>query len=216
MGFQSKVYTSVASGVAGDLATPDQAIYQALQYTAEADCTVGNFVFAGTNAGTQAKPGAVSGLPLGLVQRDIVYPNYTLTSAGSLTAPAGSTLTVAVLGDFWVKTKTNATVGQAVFASLTDGSISCAASGTTVSGSVETAWRVKTAGSANDMIVISNWSVAATNAASIGGTVAASQITGTLGVSQGGTGLSSLGTAGQIMKVNAGATALEWAADATE
>ena len=40
-------------------------------------------------------------------------------------------VTVAVLGDFWVKTKTNATVGQAVFASLTDGSISCAASGTT-------------------------------------------------------------------------------------
>jgi hypothetical protein len=39
--------------------------------------------------------------------------------------------------------------------------------------------------------------------------------TGTLTVARGGTGLTTLGTAGQILKVNAGATALEWAADAS-
>ena len=216
MAFQSQVYTSVAPGVPGDLATPDQAIYQAQQYTAEADCKVGNFCFAGTDAATQAKPGAVSGLPLGLVQRVINYVNYSVTSNGTLVVPAGNTLTVAVLGDFFVKTSTQATVGQAVFASLTDGSISTASSGSTVAGSVETAWRVVTAGAANSTIIISNWSIAATNAASIGGTVAASQITGTLGVAHGGTGLTTLGTAGQVLKTNAGATAMEWAADATE
>jgi hypothetical protein len=43
---------------------------------------------------------------------------------------------------------------------------------------------------------------------------AAADITsGTLPVARGGTGLSSLGTAGQVLKVNAGATALEYAAE---
>lgn len=37
-----------------------------------------------------------------------------------------------------------------------------------------------------------------------------SEVTGVLPVSNGGTGLSSLGSAGQVMKVNAGGTALEW------
>lgn len=157
MAFQSQVYTSVAPGVAGDPATPDQAIYQAVNYTAEAACTVGNFCFAGTDAGTQAKPGAASGKPLGLVQRNIVYPNYSIKSDGSLVAPEGSTLTVAVMGDFWVKSSTQATVGQSVYASLTDGSVSTNSAGQTVSGSVETTWKVKTPAAANGMCIISNW-----------------------------------------------------------
>lgn len=157
MGFQKQVYTSVASGVAGDPATPDQAIYQAVNYTAETAVTVGNFVFAGTDPGTQAKASSESDAPIGLVQRNISYVNSDITSAGTLVVPAGSTLTVAVFGDFYVKTKSAATVGQAVYASLTDGSISTAAAGSTVSGSIETAWRVKTAGAANDTIIISNW-----------------------------------------------------------
>lgn len=157
MAFQSQVYTSVAPGVAGDPATPDQAIYQAVNFTAEADCKVGNFVFAGTDAGTQAKPSAVSGQPIGLVQRNISYVNYNITSDGTLVAPEGSTLTVAVLGDFWVKTTTAATVGQSVYVSLTDGSVSTDAAGETVSGSVETTWKVKTPADANGMIIISNF-----------------------------------------------------------
>jgi len=204
MGFQKQVNKSVAPGVAGDLATPDQAIYQAVNFVAEADCTVGNFVFAGTDASYQAKPGAASGQPIGLVQRNLSYPNYTISSGGSLTVPAGYTLTIAVKGDFWVKTSSSASVGDAVFASLTDGSISTAAPGSTVAGSVETAWRVKTAGAANDMVIISNWGVAD-----------ASQISGVLGIANGGTGLDSVGTAGQVLKVNSDADGLEYGADNT-
>lgn len=155
MGFQSQVFTSVAPGVAGDPATPDQMIYQAVNFTAEEDCTVGNFVFAGTDPEWQAKPGGDA--PLGLVQRNISYPNYMITSEGTLTVPAGSTLTIAVRGDFWVKTATAATVGQAVFADTTTGAISTGDAGGTVSGAVETTWRVKTAGDAGGMIIISAW-----------------------------------------------------------
>jgi hypothetical protein len=66
-------------------------------------------------------------------------------------------VTVAVKGDYFVVTATAATVGQAVFA-MTDGTIKTDASGATVTGGIETSWRVKTAGSANDVILISNWS----------------------------------------------------------
>lgn len=38
---------------------------------------------------------------------------------------------------------------------------------------------------------------------------------GVLPVSGGGTGLSSIGTAGQVLKVNSGATALEWGTAST-
>jgi len=41
-------------------------------------------------------------------------------------------------------------------------------------------------------------------------TIGVSQLTGTLGVANGGTGLTSLGTAGQVIKVNSGATGLEF------
>ena len=37
-----------------------------------------------------------------------------------------------------------------------------------------------------------------------------SKITGTLATARGGTGLGSIGTAGQVLKVNAGASALEY------
>ena len=42
-------------------------------------------------------------------------------------------------------------------------------------------------------------------------TIGVSQLTGTLGVANGGTGLTSLGTASQVLRVNSGATALEFA-----
>lgn len=215
MGFQTKVYTTVAPGVAGDLATPDQAIYQALNFIAEEPCTVGNFVFASATAPeSQAVPGG-SGQPLGLVQRNLSYVNQNITSPGTLTVPAGSALMVAILGDFWVVSATDATVGQAVFANATTGAVSTAAPGATVEGSVETSWRVKKGGAAGEPIIISNWSVAATNAAASGGAVDASRITGVLGTANGGTGLDTLGTAGQVLKVNSDADGLEWGNDAT-
>ena len=43
----------------------------------------------------------------------------------------------------------------------------------------------------------------------------ASRITGVLGTANGGTGLDTLGTAGQVLKVNSDADGLEWGNDAT-
>ena len=97
-----------------------------------------------------------STLPLGLAERVLDVPNYTVTSEGTMVVPPTMPVTVAVKGDYYVKTLTAATVGQAVFAML-DGTVKTAASGSSVTDGIETSWRVKTAGSANDIILISNW-----------------------------------------------------------
>lgn len=93
---------------------------------------------------------------MGFVVRVQMYPNYILTSSGTLTVPSGCALSVAVRGDFYANSKTEATIGQKVFASTTDGSISTGAAGSSVSGSVETDFVVKRGGAAGDLIVIGN------------------------------------------------------------
>lgn len=91
---------------------------------------------------------------MGFVMRVQMYPNYILTSEGTLTVPSGSALSVAVRGDFYAMSKTAAEIGQKVFASTTDGSISTGAAGASVSGHVETDWTVKRGAPAGELIVI--------------------------------------------------------------
>lgn len=93
---------------------------------------------------------------MGFVVRVQMYPNYILNSPGTLTVPSGSALSVAVRGDFYAISKTEATIGQKVFASTTDGSISTGAASGSVAGSVETDFVVKRGGAAGELIVIGN------------------------------------------------------------
>ena len=154
MALQKKVELYRAIGVPGAMATPDQSIYTVLNYTAETDISVGSFAFAGTEE-TEAKATG-SATPLGLVVRNQVYPIYDVETSGTLVVPAGSTLTIAVRGDFYVKTTSAAQAGDKVWASTTDGTIKTSANASE-SGFVDTGWTVKLGGSANDTIIISAW-----------------------------------------------------------
>lgn len=93
---------------------------------------------------------------MGFVLRVQRYPNYVMTSSGTLVVPSGSALAVAVRGDFYAVSATTATVGQKVFASTTDGSIATDEEGATVDGYVETDFAVRRGGAAGDLIVIGN------------------------------------------------------------
>ena len=117
MPLQSQVNLSVAPGVAGDKATPDQSIYTPLNPLAAVALPVGRFVFPVVDSGvidnTQATNVAGTATAvLGFVERVINYVNYEIFSDGTLTVPAGSNLTVAVKGDYWAVSTTKATVGQ--------------------------------------------------------------------------------------------------------
>lgn len=163
MPLQSKVNLSVAPGVAGDKATPDQSIYTPLNPLAAVALPVGSFVFPVVKDdvidNTQATNVAGSATAvLGFVERVINYVNYEIFSDDPLTVPAGSNLTVAVKGDYWAVSTTNATVGQAVLASTADGSISTGIPDRT---HLDTGWVVKTPGKIGEPIIISNWGQAA-------------------------------------------------------
>ena len=163
MPLQSQVNLSVAPGVAGDKATPDQSIYTPLNPLAAVALPVGRFVFPVMDSdvidNTRATNVAGSATAvLGFVERVINYVNYEIFSDGTLTVPKGSNLTVAVKGDYWAVSTTKATVGQAVLAFTADGSIS---TGTPDSTHLDTGWVVKTPGKIGEPIIISNWGQAA-------------------------------------------------------
>lgn len=158
MAIQSTVGLYAPVAVPGQAATPNQSVYTPQTFLADDTngVHVGRFVWIDSD-GNASNTQVASTLPLGFAERVVDAPNYAVTSDGSDVVPPTHPVTVAVKGDYYVKTATAATVGQAVFA-MTDGTIKTDASGATVSGGIETAWRVKTAGSANDVIIISNWS----------------------------------------------------------
>lgn len=157
MALQTSVVTAAPVAVPGMAATPDQSVYTPLNYLADDTngVHVGRFVWFDAD-GNLSNTQVASTLPVGLVERVINYPIYDVTAAGSDLVPPTYPVTCAVKGDYYVKTATNATVGQAVFA-MSDGTIKTDAPGATVTNGIETSWRVKTAGSANDVILISNW-----------------------------------------------------------
>ena len=158
MALQTSVVTAAPVAVPGMAATPDQSVYTPLNYLADDTngVHVGRFVWIDSD-GNASNTQVASTLPLGFAERVVDAPNYAVTSDGSDVVPPTHPVTVAVKGDYYVQTLTAATVGQAVFA-MTDGTVKTDASGATVTGGIETSWRVKTAGSANDVIIISNWS----------------------------------------------------------
>lgn len=159
MPLQKQVEMTIAPGVPGDKATPDQSMYTAINPLAAVSVPAGGFVFPvvadGVIDNTQATNVAGGATEvLGFVERTISYVNYDLTSPGTLNVPEGAALTVAVRGDYWAVSTTAAAVGQKVLASTADGSIS---TGTADATHLDTGWVVKTPGAKGEPIIISNW-----------------------------------------------------------
>lgn len=154
MPLQTAVKTALAAAVAGDKATPNQSIYTPINPIAgEGGATVGTFGWIQAD-GTVIDTGSTA--PSGFVERVIAYPNYLVTDDGTLLIPEGFPVTLAVKGDYWVQTTQTAAVGGQVYVNQTTGAIEATnSSGTNVAA---TGWLFKTAGEANDMVIISNWS----------------------------------------------------------
>ena len=180
---QSQVNIDLAPAVPGQKATPDQSIYTPVNFVAGQNGTqVGTFCWVdGSN------PGAVNSTTSGIVERVISTYMYDMTESGTLTVPTGQGVTVAVRGDYWVKTTEAATVGGQVYVDKTNGNILAAVGS---NGIACPGWIFRTAGDADDMVIISNWGVAPSAAAATGA-VDLSNVTGTLPIANGGTGATS-------------------------
>lgn len=158
MAFQQKtVNTYPGIGIPGAYAAINPIVSTAKGYVASAACNIGGFVWADAD---KEKEGCVkptgTGRPLGFAVREITNP-LGIDVKASNTVPVGYPVSVEVKGDFFAVTTTAATVGQKVFAVLTDGTIKTGDAKATFEDAVETDFEVIQAGAANDVIIISNW-----------------------------------------------------------
>lgn len=159
-GFQKSVTIHPAYAVEGDFASenPHASLLNSPEggLRAGADgAVVGRFGWVDQSNQTVSNQGTEA--PDGFISRHYNALINVLTDEASMTIPAGRNIAMHTKGDFWVKTKTQATVGQKVFASTTTGEISTGAAGATVSGHVETAFYVASAGGADELIKITSW-----------------------------------------------------------
>ncbi|BET96526.1 structural cement protein Gp24 [Xenorhabdus taiwanensis] len=162
MALQKQVGLYYAPAVPGDRATQNPVIYTQGNPQAEGEITIGHFVFAGTDTFRQVKASTTGkDAPVGFMERILAYYNYNLISPGTMDIPDQTDVTVAVRGDFWcAPTNQNASIGQAVFASTTDGSIQTADAKATLDGHVKTSWIVKYYDADSSLAIISNWQTA--------------------------------------------------------
>lgn len=155
MAFQKTVNTYPGIGIPGAYAAINPIVSTAKGYVASAACNIGGFVWADAAKAGCVKPTG-TGRPLGFAVREITNPLGINVEASNV-VPVGYPVSVEVKGDFFAVTTTVATVGQKVFAVFADGTIKTGDAKTNVEGAVETDFEVIQAGSANDVIIISNW-----------------------------------------------------------
>lgn len=155
MAFQKTVNTYPGIGIPGAYAAINPIVSTAKGYVASAACNIGGFVWADASKAGCVKPTG-TGRPLGFAVREITNPLGIDVEASNV-VPVGYPVSVEVKGDFFAVTTTTATVGQKVFAVLADGTIKTGAAQATFDGAIETDFEVIQAGSAKDVIIISNW-----------------------------------------------------------
>lgn len=165
MPFQSSVNVYRGVGQAGQPASTSPIIAAAggpgaFQATANG-VKIASFVFreAADSVLVSNVAAAATDKPVGFVQ-NLGQATILTGSSNSMTILGGVEVSPKVGGDFWAYSATDATVGQKVFASVLDGSISTGATGATVADHVETDWYVSHGASAGDLIIISTWSKA--------------------------------------------------------
>ena len=158
--FQGQVNILPAIGVPGQHMSTNPLVCTQKGYCAADTVTIGGFVWAASKEKNDALVKSTGeGAPLGFAVREITNP-LGYNQPASNTVPKGFPVSVAVKGDFAVITGTTATVGQSVFADLTDGSIKTGTAAGNVEGAIETDYKVVNingGGDKADIIVISNW-----------------------------------------------------------
>lgn len=97
-----------------------------------------------------------TGKPVGLVEA-LTLQDYIndINSDATMLIYGGHGVNIACSGDYFVTVTATATVGQSVYANLTNGTAGTASAGKTWSGYVETEWKVSQGTDAAGVIIIS-------------------------------------------------------------
>ncbi|NWC11929.1 hypothetical protein HX776_24385 [Pseudomonas agarici] len=160
MGFQNTINQQPAPAVEGDFASANPYASVVAGDTAlisgAAGVTVGRFAWA-TAAGVVSNV-QTSGAPTGFVHRHQQAFITAWLGASSMLIPAGVNMALMAAGDFWGRSTTVATIGQKVFASITDGTIATGAAGATIAGFIETKFTVQAPAAVGELIKFGTWS----------------------------------------------------------
>lgn len=186
--FQNVVNIEPAAGLPGGYAAVNPIVSTPRGFIAKAAVTAGCFCWEDSSDAGQVNPSG-SGMPLGLVVREVNAPMAT-SVAYTNAVPIGSTVTVAVEGDFYVAVTADVTKGQKVFANTTTGAVKGGSAGATVSNHVETNWVFETSAASGGIAIISNHGqtpAASVVAGSFVSAVVAGSSNYTLKVTKGGT-----------------------------
>ena len=186
--FQKTVNVYPPIGEVGGYASVNPIVSTPLGYIAKTSCPVGGFVWEDSTDKGQVNPSG-SGMPLGFVVREQNVPMGTNVAYTNAVA-VGSTVSVAVMGDFFASPTANSTKGQKVFVNTTNGTIKGGTAGATVSNHVETNWVFLTDADANEIGIISNQGqnpASSVVAGSFVSSVVAGESNYTLKVTKGGT-----------------------------
>lgn len=95
-----------------------------------------------------------NGAPQGFVYADQQGLDTRYLQEATMLLPQGFMAQLAAGGDVYAYSSTPSLIGQSVFASTTDGSISTGTAGATIAGSVETTWKVSQGNAAGSPIII--------------------------------------------------------------
>ena len=157
MPFQNTVNMYPAAGVAGDQAGLNPVAYLLpVPVAGEGGVVTGRACWYDPANTPGRVLNAGTGAPLGIAQR-VMTGVIPCNEGATMTILEGHSVAVVTRGDLLVTSAAAVTAGQKVFASLTDGSLTGAAAGATVEGSVETGWTIRESAAAGDIFHISNW-----------------------------------------------------------
>jgi len=158
MAFQTQVSITPAIAVSGDFATANpRASYPAGEaglIAGTGGVTVGTFAWVRTLDGVTVL-NAGTGAPQGFIQRRNQAAITEFLTEISNTIPAGSPITLMTSGDYYVTCLNASAVGQKAFASVTTGAVQAGAAGATISGYVETDFKITRACGAGELTIIS-------------------------------------------------------------
>lgn len=163
MGFPKQTNKYLATGKPGTRASANPVYYVPGQNVADkSGVTAGTFAWsaAGVEESEIYNPTTYSnsgtGKPAGFVEA-LTLQDYIndINSDATMLIPAGHGVNIARSGDFFATVTAAASIGQKVFAKETDGTITTASAGATVSGYIETDWQVSQGTDAAGVIIIS-------------------------------------------------------------
>ena len=130
MAFQKTLNRDLPVGVEGDFAStnPYHSVLagEGALKAGENGVTIGKFAWVDPATGLVSNAQVANGV-FGFVRRDNTALITQYLAESSMLIPAGFGVTLYDKGDFWARFAGGATIGQKVFASITDGSVSAAA-----------------------------------------------------------------------------------------